>query len=134
MHLFPTIINYSSPTCSVWERYYSRRVSSWVSDKLVCFYCWFFQWFLWKVSLPVIDVHLWFCVCEMLAFWRRNDESTFGALFSSCHFDILPVTSLLFSQHMVKDFVLLFRCVCWFCFAFSFANAFINSVISTELN
>ena len=53
-------------------------------------------------SLPPIDVHLCFCVCEMFAFWRRNDESTFGARFSSCHFDILPVTPTVFTN-VVKD-------------------------------
>ncbi len=63
-------------------------------------------------SLAPIDVHLCFCVCETLVFWRRNNESTFGAcflvaifidnrvndsiiyhlLYYLCHFDILPVT------------------------------------------
>ncbi len=41
----------------------------------------------------------------MLAFWRRNDESTFGARFSSfssCHFDVLSVTPTIFT-HMIKD-------------------------------
>ncbi len=64
-------------------------------------------------NLPPVDVHVCFCVCETLAFWRRNDESTSGARFSSCNFNILPVMPTVF-QHVVKDctvladFVLLF--------------------------
>ncbi len=53
-----------------------------------------------------IDVHLCFCVCETLAFWRRDDESTFGARSSSCLFDLLSVMPTVFT-HLVKDSVVL---------------------------
>ena len=48
-------------------------------------------------SLPPIDV-----LSVSLAFWRTNDESTFGACFLVA-FLIFCQSCLLFSQHMNKD-------------------------------
>ncbi len=65
-------------------------------------------------TLPPIHVHLCFCVCETLAFWRRNDESTSGACFPVAILIIFQ-SRLLFSQHnehMDADDILLFHGVC----------------------
>ncbi len=69
-------------------------------------------------SIPAIDAHR---VCEMLVFWRRKDESTFGAnfLIAICQ------SRQLFSHYMIKDcavfadFVLLFCCVLLICISVS---------------
>ncbi len=65
-------------------------------------------------SLLPIDVHLCFCVCKTLEFWRRINVNTFGARF----LEPFCQSHLLFSRHMVEDcamfadYVLLFLCVC----------------------
>ncbi len=61
-------------------------------------------------TLPPIHVHLCFCVCETLAFWRRNDGACFPVAIL-----IIFQSRLLFSQHnehMDADDILLFHGVC----------------------
>ncbi len=82
-----------------------------VTLSLVCFcdYSWG------KSTIGKLTSHLWhsvFCICGTLAFWNRNDESTFDPIFL--------VAILIFchlKQHVagdcvvLADFVWLFHCV-----------------------